>query len=509
MEYDMKKHHFLYLCVAAVLLITCAKNEFVQPLKTGSFGDALQSHLSLVKNKVAEITDPVTGDPVDIPHFDLIYKTAGNIMSYKDPETALAIAYSLLGRASDVDCKYPDHKKALRFPGDHHIDSEMGFEWYYFGTYLNVKDQHGNIGRIGLLLSMQKQRVIGLTTQQEYGMTDNNCMMFVNLVTATIKMNNNKKIIRRSANYQLPALGGAGGFSEPGEDFFMSCGSDALKGGRDVLPLTATVKDGNNLDFEMTFIPPEGMKEKHAFFKQGMPNLRLKGTGYTYDPSPGIYYSWPHLKVDTSKEKHLIVDGISYTILNGEGWMDHQLMMQSLKNMKNETHPIPFIEDYEPYHGWSWFFFNLENGHSFTGASFQNGKYDPDPTIVYGYHIWPNKNMKRWESTYIWGTMHLKDMQDFPVMVDDPASPQVLLPTTWGFEDIQNIHGDLFNGTASPWLKDGSFNGQTRQLIAENPVDYLDVSGKDLKGSGFCESVGFEHVNTFTERAVEYLKSKP
>ena len=136
--------------------------------------------------------------------------------------------------------------------------------------------------------------------------------------------------------------------------------------------------------------------------------------------------------INVEKSNSITVSGTTYTITDGGGWMDHQLMMQSLKNAKDEVHPVPFVEDYEPYHGWSWFYFNVDNEHSFTGASFQNGTFDPNPTIVYGYHIWPSKNRNRWESTYIWGKMHLKNIQDFPVIVDDPSTALVLLLTTVG-----------------------------------------------------------------------------
>jgi hypothetical protein len=502
----MKKHRFFPLMIIVFLLPAFAAEGPDSSAPAGSFEAALQSHLTYVKNEVAKLCDPETGMPVEIPHFDLIYETAGNITASDHPETDLAIAYSLLGRASDVGTKVPNMRLPLRFPRAHHIDPETGFEWYYFGTTLDVRDPEGNEGRVAILLSMQKQRIIGLTTQKAYGLSDNECMMFVNLVTATIDLPGTRKTIRRTENFQLPALGGSGGFSSKGEAFYMICGTDSLTGTRHVLPLTAVVRDGDNLNLELTFIPPEGMKPRHAFFKQGMPNLALKGRGYTYDPSPGIYYSWPQLRIDLEKDKHLVIDGTAYHIHGGGAWMDHQLMMQSLKNPKNEQHPIPFIEDPLPFNGWSWQFFNLDNGHAFTGASFQKGEFDPSPTIVYGYYIKPTKNGKRWEAVYLWGDMHMKDFKAFPVITDDPASPTVMLPNRWDYDNIQTVKGLLFAGTATPWFFDGSFNGQNRQIIGENPVDYRDSLHADIRGTGFCESVGFEPVESYTERAVTYLK---
>ncbi len=490
-------------------LLSCAANEAKAPVQPGSFEAALQAHLTDVKNEVAGLSDPGTGKPLEIPHFDLIYETAGHIAASDHPETDLAIAYSLLGRASDAGSKVPKLHRPLLFPGAHHIDPETGFEWYYFGTYLEVTDPDGKEGRVAVLLSMQKQRLIGLATQKAYGLSDRDCMMFVNLVTATVDLPGTQKIIRRRENFQLPALGGRGGFSSRGEAFYMACGPDSLIGTRDVLPLTAVVRDGDNLSFELTFIPPDGMNPKHAFFKQGMPNLALSGRGYTYDPSPGIYYSWPQLRVDTENDRHLVIDGVAYQVRGGGAWLDHQLMMQSLKNPKNAQHPLPFVEDPLPFNGWSWQYFNLENGTAFTGASFQKGEFNPNPTIVYGYYIKPSGNGKRWRSSYLWGGMHLKDFKSFPVITDDPASPRVMLPNRWDYEELQDIRGKLFTGTAAPWFTDGSFNGQCRQIISENPVDYRDSLNTAVRGTGFCESVGFEKVEAYTERALAWLKRNP
>ena len=47
------------------------------------------------------------------------------------------------------------------------------------------------------LLSMQKQRVIGLSTQQRLGWTDEASMLFVNLATATVDFPGRKALIRR------------------------------------------------------------------------------------------------------------------------------------------------------------------------------------------------------------------------------------------------------------------------------------------------------------------------
>lgn len=476
------------------------------PNTNKQFTEAIQSHLLLVKDKVAAINNSTSSETVSIPDFDLIYKTASQIESSDNPERELASIFSLLGRASDVDSDVPNQNANLTFPSDHHLYSKMGLEWYYVAVILDATDSQGTKGRIGVLLSMTKQRVIGLTTQKLFSFSDNDCLQFTNLATATLDFPKSKKIIRRSVNSQLPALGGSASFSSIGEEFYYNIGNDKLSGSMDVLPLTVEVNDGQNLSFNLNLVPPSTMKPENAFFLQGIPNTAtLAGTGYTSNPSPGIYYSWPQLKIDTDQTNSITIEGATYTINGGTGWMDHQLMMQSLENSDNATHPIPFVEEVKPYDGWSWQFFNLDNGDAFTGASFQKGNLNPSIPLSYGYYIKPNTDSTQWESEYIYGDMFLKNFLGHPVIVDNPTSPLIQFPTMWEYSNLQSI-GLSLSGNATPWINDGTFNSQSLQVISENPVDYIDVTGNNNNGVGFCESVGFESVESYRLRAKKYLK---
>lgn len=472
------------------------------------FTEALQSHLLFVKDRVATINNPTNNEAVDIPDFDLIYKSAGQVESSKNPGKDVASIFSLLGRASDVDCDVPNQNSILTFPSDHHLYTNMGLEWYYVAIILDATDSQGTEGRIGVLLSMTKQRIIGLTTQKEFSFSDKDCMLFTNLATATLDFPNNKKIIRRSENSQLPALRGSASFSSIGEEFHFNVGNDKLTGNIDVLPLTIEVNDGQNLSFNFKVVPPSTIKPENAFFLQGIPSTStLAGTGYTSNPAPGIYYSWPQLKIDENFTNSITVEGKTYTINGGTGWMDHQLMMQSLENSNNATNPIPFIEEVKPYDGWSWQFFNLDNGDAFTGASFQKGNLSPSIPLSYGYYIKPNTDFTKWESEYIYGDMLLKNFLGHPVVVDNPSSPLVQLPTMWEYSNLQSI-GLSLSGNATPWINDGTFNSPSSQIISESPVDYIDLTGNNNNGVGFCESVGFESVESYKSRIKDYLKNK-
>jgi hypothetical protein len=467
---------------------------------------ALQSHLLLVKDAVAAIINPETGERTSIPDFDTIFQAAGRLDSSESPDKDVATILALLGRASDFDSEAPGADYMLQFPKDHHLHPAMGFEWYYVCFHLDVTYAGGTRGRIGVIISMQKKRVIGLSTQQRLGWTNEASVMVNNLVTATVDLPGRKAITRRRPNVQWSPTGGNARFSVPGEAFYMQCGTDNLSGTTDVLPLLASVQDGTNLAFSLTLRPPDGFTPPNAFFLQGVPTAFGGGTGLTYTPTPGIYYSWPQLIVDTGTPASIVVDGVTYTINSGRGWMDHQVMMQSLRNFGDATSPIPFTDDPRPFNGWNWQFFNLDNGDAFTGAAFHQWYLSANPPLNYGYYVAADRALGKWNSLYITGQVILGDFRTFPVITDAPSSSSTIqLPNSWQYFNVQSVLGDPLSGIATPWFTDGTFNGDALQIIGENPVDYKDTSGKHPNGVGFCESVGFERIDIYRKRALDFL----
>lgn len=468
---------------------------------------AVQAQLMLIRDAVAAIINPETGETTSVPDYDSLYAAAGRLDTSQSPAQDAATIFSLLGRASDYDCEAPGPAYPLQFPKDHHIHPKMGMEWYYVCMNLNVTDPAGTQGRIGVLVCMQKMRMIGITVQQRYGWSNEASMVFTNLVTATVDFPGRKSITRRSKNIQWTAAGGSARYSVQGEKFFFGCGADSLSGSTDVLPLAVSIQDGNNISIALTVKPPEGFTAPNAFFLQGMPTNLESGTGLTDVPNPGIYYSWPQLAIDTTSPASILVDGVTYTVKGGKGWIDHQLMMQSLKNPGNAASPVPFTDDPKPYNGWCWQFFNLENGDAFTGAAFQKWYMSSNPDFGYGYYVAADKSAGKWNSIFIEGSMLLAGFQSFPVNVSLPGStPTVQYPTSWKYVNVESFLGDPLQGTATPWFYDGTFNGPALQVISENPVDYVDTSGKHPNGTGFCESVGFERTDSYRKRALDFLK---
>jgi hypothetical protein len=180
-------------------------------------------------------------------------------------------------------------------------------------------------------------------------------------------------------------------------------------------------------------------------------------------------------------------------------------MMTSLENPGGAVSPIPFAEDPEPYDGWSWTFCNLDNGDAFTAASFQKGEMNTEPVIPYGYYLRADEAAGRWNSSYLAGAMSLERFKSFPVKVGQPGStPTLSLPTRWGYGFVDVVTGEVIEQAAIPWFDDGTFNNQSRQVIAENMADFTSAIGGP-GGVGICESVGFEEAASYRQRALQYL----
>jgi hypothetical protein len=250
------------------------------------------------------------------------------------------------------------------------------------------------------------------------------------------------------------------------------------------------------------------MARQDAFFLQG----GLPAAGVTPVPSPGIYYSWPQLGVTGS----IRVDGKTYKVTGGSGWLDHQLMAHSLQNADNAPTPIPFIDDPVPINGWSWQYFNMNNGDAFTLASFQKGELNRLPPVYYGYYLTRDPEGAKWIPSHLVGVMALEDFQTFPVNAGggppSQGSGTVSLPTAWTYLLATVGAGAVPLGLVAQtkkWSGDGTFNNANGALASELPVDLYDLSVgvPGGVGVGFGESIGFEPAAQYRARALAYLDS--
>jgi hypothetical protein len=466
----------------------------------------IENYLLAVQARVNQIIDPDTKKPVQIPDFEKLMTAARGIDKAQNPALCMAIINNLLGRASNFDFAVPG--SAVSFPADHHLHPTMGPEWYWFGCHLQVIDQStGKSGRLSVFADMQRTRCVGLAEQRKAGWTDEQATLACSLATATVDMGPGQRTyVRRSNNTQWPLKGGSVQFSKPGEPFSFTCGADSLTGSRDVLPLTLTVKDGPNLEMALVFAcnPQTGISDpKKAFFLQGVPSPSGNGgTGLTPLPTPGIYYSWPQVAVTGT----VTVQGTTYAVQSGNGWIDHQLMMKSLENASGAVHPVPFVEDSRPYDGWLWQYFNFADLTAVTGAAFINGEMNARPQITYGYYLQLDGS-NGWNAGFVNGALDSLWPNLFPVpCTANPPFAEVPMPIVRTYR-VLNL-GLLFKpvvGVATPWYPDGTFDLPSGDLFAEFPADYTDMSGHRADGVGYLEFSGFEPVAKLHAYQLDFL----
>lgn len=486
----------------------------------------IQNYLDTVKNRVEKIKDSTTGKTVEIPDFNTLYIAAGALDTASNPAQIMLTIQQLLGRASSYDMDFPGKDYPLSFPGDHRIHMKMGAEWYWIGANLTVADASGLESQIAVLVVMKKSRVVGLAAQENADWSDEESQVVTTLATVIGKNEiGADDIVRRTTNVQWPLLGGKASCSDVNEPFRFTCGQDTLSGSIDILPLDVSVNDGDNMKIDLQLNCKDTLSVDKAFFLEGVPSVGIPtldgGSGLTPEPTPGLYTSWPQLTVSGT----VTVKGKMLTVKSGSAWMDHQLMMSSLENPKSSKTPVPFIDDATPYNGWTWQFYNLENGDAFTCSSFLQNSMDIEQVVPYGYYLTIKNNA--WHAYYITsadpadpqsslaGKLRFSQYKAYPVVIgkDGAEFANAIAPTYRRYENIGNGILDGFfkkqplGGIATPWSGDGTFTGADLSIASEMPADYTDTSGKHSDGVGYCELVGFENVISFRNRALMFLKT--
>jgi hypothetical protein len=467
---------------------------------------AVQEYLYFVRSEVEKIRD-VKGNPVQIPHYDELFEAAGKLDVTKDPSLFIHIIHTLLGRAGNIGSDTiafngiaPAH--ALVFPKDHHMHGRMGNEWYWIGCHVNVIDENNNRGKLSVMDSMQKIRCLDLDTQEKFGWSDQQASAGVNLATVTVVMDNGEsKYYRRSLDSQWSLKGGRFSFSTEGQYFFFHVGNDSLIGSEDVLPLRLQVNDGDNMSMDLMLAHKDIFDVGQSFFLQGIP----PGSGITPLPKPGIYYSWPQVEVSGTVQ----VGGHSYTIVSGNGWIDHQLLMTSTLNSSGQPDRGIFTDGPEnfPYDGWLWQYYNLGNGKAFTCAGFLQGSFPLGNTlpVTYGYNLAPNQS-RGWDAKFFYrGNMNMSEFRDFPSICGDPDSHPVSIPLIRGYTSVP--YG--LSGVAMPWFTDGSFNNPDMSFASECPANYFfEGDERVIEGEGYIESIGFQRVDEYVRYALGLLKGQ-
>jgi hypothetical protein len=341
--------------------------------------------------------------------------------------------------------------------------------------------------KIGILLSMERVRLLSLDVQKAAGWSDEECQVAWNAVTAVVATPTSSSITRRDTNVGWLPLGDTVVFPTPG-NFRYQVGPDSLTGTPDVLPLHVAV---NSLTLSVDLTLSTDMPAESAFFLQGIDGIT--------PGIPGLYYSYPQLTAAGS----VTVEGVPYQV-KGKGWIDHQLM---LGVVPPAPYPPPPLLGYS---GWSWCEFNFDNGDAYTSAAFQHGPFRVDPSSFYGFYL--RRSGNAWEAEPVTGAIALDRFI--------PVLNFVMQPTSWTYTGASGTFPtpyppvDFVVSTA-PWTYDGSFQTPDLGIPSEVPVDALLVDralGSDgllnyqgVAGRGYCESVDFEPRAAYMLRAWTWL----
>jgi predicted secreted hydrolase len=426
--------------------------------------------------------------------FDLINKAAGKISPTGGMAAAqqAAVIYKLSGEGAGYGDTPPP--TSVHFPADHLMHLNCGNEWYWLSCHLDADGPNGPT-RIAVLLDMLRYRLVSPDIQKKAGWSDVDAQLVWNAVTVVVSDAKGSKITRRNLNTQWAAAGGKVEF--PSERFVYSCGPDSLIGGTaNVLPLEVTVDDGSNMKLELTVT--SDMPFDTAFFLQGT-------NGVTSGTKPGIYYSWPQLKVSG----RVMVGGTSYQT-KGKGWIDHQLLTSAPPLPPPAPQP-PAL----PVDGWNWCEFNFDNGESYTCAAFQTGAIGTNKVVFYGFYLRPDGG--KWLAEPVLGALAMDNLI--------PTLHQVMQPTSWTYtaSNFPNLTGGPappafeITVTTAPWVLDGSFETADLAVPSEVPVSAALINqalgangsplGEAVTGRGYCEAVGLEPIASYQRRGVAFLKA--
>jgi hypothetical protein len=462
----------------------------------------IQTYLESVSSAVNQIAGP-DGKPVQIPNYDVLLRAAGSLDTAKHPGDMALVMQVLLsrGQSYDMDAPGPDYK--LTFPKDHHLHPRMGGEWYYLSGNLQTRGPDGESQRIGVMMWIQKNRIVGRTAQAGAGWADDEAIIVASQATAVLETGDGPpEIYRRSRNVQWPLKGGSFSYSLPGEDFTFTCGPDSFRGSANVLPMRAKIDDGANLTLDLMATCLKGIVPEKAFFLRGD-----NGTGLTGPSTPGIVYGWPQVQLSGT----VTVGGKTYVIESGTGWVDHQLLMLTL-----QSPPVPYIEDPKPWAAWCWFYFNLDDNASFTTIGLNLfGLYPQLPISPNtGWYVTPKDG--GWDVTILDGAagmLYLTKFLSLPAVTSRPGPNRVnvLMPNGWAIKNLASTTWQspkTLSGNVTAWGPDSTFNFEDWSLVSEAPADYTDTSGQFANGTGFAEVIGYENYFSYHDRAIAFLEAQ-
>jgi predicted secreted hydrolase len=429
------------------------------------------------------MTAVLEGLPKDLqPQDDVYPKLLAAAQDLQSAEDALVIL-SLLGANQYYGMEVPPGPP--NFPADHLMHLGYSNEWYWFSANLTAS----NGDQLGLLYTIHRSRLCTTAIQAQAGWTDEQAQGLNAEATVVIKTPNGATLDRRDPSVHWAWDPGQTVQFPTETDWVLQCGGFTMTGGTDqVLPLQIQLTEpGRSIDLTVT--SDFGFAE--PWFLQG-------ANGYTPEPQPGIYYSWPQLTVAGTIQ----IGGTTWQV-TGTGWIDHQLMMS-----RPVPGPIlPVTDLSERFNGWNWCQFNLQNGDAYTGVAFQVGTLAMQPSSL---ALYVQKTAEGWNTIGVSGDWTLTGLT--------PTLFHVLQPTAWTYQvqpppPTQPPPPPAWSLTlaATPLHEDGSFMTGNGSWFSEVPCT-LTVNGTPPPGStlatggtGYSETNGFEVPSLARERLLALL----
>jgi predicted secreted hydrolase len=413
---------------------------------------------------------PVTDRPAAI--FPDLLAAAKGLTNARPDRAAgvMAVMRQLLDTAANYGIDAPAAPPV--FPADHAMHLNWGVEWYYLIANLQAKTGE----RIGVFIDFARDRAVSLDVQQQGYWTDEDAQVGFTMATVVVASRNGSSIARRRTNAHWPIKEpGSLAFSKPGAPFQYRCSPDVISSpSEEVLPLTWRVNDAPNMNINLTV--SSALSPDNAFFRQGK-------DGLTTGVFPGMYYSWPQLRVEGT----VTTGGKTYEV-TGTGWVDHQSIT---KRLANPSHDL--------FQGWSWCAFNFSDGRAFTAAGLQiKNVIEPTIALEAGFVVEPDGG--NWRATPI--ALGVVDLEAFTPMLHN-----VRMPTAWTWKTFEaDRTTPKIQVRAASWNQRCDFEPANMVVISEAPVEVRALKDGAVLGSGYCESMSYEAPADYQARALAYLR---
>ncbi|MCE2820369.1 MAG: hypothetical protein LW695_09200 [Phenylobacterium sp.] len=380
----------------------------------------------------------------------------------------------------------------LSFPADHRVHLENSEEWYWISANLTASD---GVTKLGVLTTTQSTRLVPQDIQASAGWSDAESHVAYSATTVAVNDGTRSFLVRRKPNVKWRIGGDDVVFPSVDQPLYR-CGDDVMTWGSDqVLPLRVQSGDG---DMSIDLTLSTDMPLESAWFLQAL-------AGRSPPPRPGIYYSWPQLKVTGT-----VTLGETVYEVSGTGWIDHQLMMATPPDPIHPPPPIPppTVDSLDRgYSGWQWCQFNFENGDAYTGATFQDGPFRTNLKSTFSGYI--TKVDGAWVPQVVEAEWRLDALIN--TLFD------VLQPTEWTYQ-LNGAQGAgsgaaATAGTivATPLHADGSYLGDGLGVLSEVAATVILTRSPEgappttLAGAGYCETVDAEPRAFYVKRALAIL----